>query len=109
MASQTVLIPVEFPDPDPLPSTFVEGLTDCKVILLGAYELGDGVTADERQRRRTEANQVLYTVAADLVHRGETAEVELVVGEDVTDTPTTVAEEQDVDALCYPRRSRTGS
>jgi nucleotide-binding universal stress UspA family protein len=100
--SQTILIPVEFPDPDPLPSTFIEGLTDCKVILLGVYELSDDLTEDERQRRKIEANQVLYTIAADFVHRGETAEVQLVVGEDVRDAPTTVAEERDVDALLVP-------
>ncbi|WP_135851548.1 universal stress protein [Halorussus salinus] len=102
MASQTVLIPVEFPDPDPLPSTFVEGLTDCRVILLGVYELDDDVSDDERQRRRIEANQVLYNIAADFVHRGELAEVELVVGEEVADAPTRVAEERGVDALLVP-------
>jgi len=102
MATQTVLIPIEFPDPDPLPSTFIEGLTECKVILLGVYELPEDVSADERQRREIEANQVLYTIAADFVHRGEVAEVELVVGEDVSDAPTTLAEERDVDAVLVP-------
>ena len=102
MSSQTVLIPVEFPDPDPLPSTFVDGLTNCKVILLGVYDLDTELSADERQRREVEAYQVLYTLAADFVREGETAEVELVAGEDVADAPTTVAEDRDVDALLVP-------
>lgn len=102
MASQTVLIPVEFPDPDPLPSTFIKGLTECKVILLGVYELPVDLSPDERQRREIEANQVLYNIAADFVHRGESAEVELIMGTDVEDIPTTVAEERDVDALLVP-------
>lgn len=102
MASQTVLIPIEFPDPDPLPSTFIAGLTNCKVILLGVYELASDTTPDERQRREIEASQVLYTIAADFVHRGDTAEVELVMGEDMSDTPSTVAEDRDVDALLIP-------
>lgn len=107
MASQTVLIPVEFPDPDPLPSTFVEGLTNCKVILLGVYPLSADASDDERQRRQIEAKQVLYTLASDFVHRGETAEVELVMDEEVADAPTTVAEERDVDALLVPNPMTT--
>ncbi|UPW00378.1 universal stress protein [Halorussus gelatinilyticus] len=107
MSSQTVLIPVEFPDPDPLPSTFVEGLTGCKVVLLGVYETQDELTPDERQRREIEANQVLYTLAADFVRKGETAEVELVMGENVEGAPTTVAEERDVDALLVPNPMTT--
>lgn len=102
MSSQTVLVPVEFPDPDPLPSTFVNGLTGCKVILLGVYDLPADLSPDERQRREVEAYQVLYTLAADFVREGETAEVELVAGEDVADAPTTVAEDRDVDALLVP-------
>lgn len=102
MASQTVLVPIEFPDPDPLPSTFIEGLTDCKVILLGVYEFPGDSSPDERQRREIEAYQVLYNIAADFVHGGELAEVELVMGENVGDAPTTVAEDRDVDALLVP-------
>lgn len=102
MSSQTVLIPVEFPDPDPLPSTFITGLTDCRVILLGTYEVPSDITPDERQRREIEAYQVLYSIAAEFVHRGETAAVELVMDEDVSDAATTVAEEQDVDAVLVP-------
>lgn len=102
MASQTVLIPIEFPDPDPLPSTFIEGLTNSKVILLGVYESSPDWSSDERQRRKIEANRVLYNIAADFVHSGEIAEVELVMEEDVGDAPTTVAEERGVDALLVP-------
>lgn len=102
MASQTVLIPIEFPDPDPLPSTFIDGLTSCRVILLGVYKLPSDTTSDERQRREIEAYQSLYTIAASFVQEGETAEVELVMGEDVSDVSTTVAEDRDVDALLVP-------
>lgn len=102
MASQTVLIPIEFPDPDPLPSTFIEGLTNCKVVLLGVDELPDDVAPDERHRREIEAYQSLYTLAASFVRRGDTAEVELVTDVDVSDVPTTAAEERDVDALLVP-------
>lgn len=102
MSSQTVLIPVEFPDPDPLPSTFVDGLTGCEVLLLGVYDLETDLSPDERQRREVEAYQVLYTLAADFVREGEVAEVELVMGRDAADAPTTVAEERGVDAVLVP-------
>lgn len=102
MASQTVLIPIEFPDPNPLPSTFVQGLTSCKVILLGVYELPAETSSDERQRREIDAYQSLYTMAASFVREGDTAEIELAMGEDVDDAPTTVAENRDVDALLAP-------
>lgn len=102
MASQSVIIPIEFPDPDPLPPTFIEGLTSCEVILLGIYELPADVTTDERQRKEIEAYQSLYTLAASFARRGETAEVELTMGQDVVNAPTTVAEDRDVDALLVP-------
>ncbi|UPV76876.1 universal stress protein (plasmid) [Halorussus limi] len=72
------------------------------MILLGVYETPRELTADERQRREVEAYRDLYTLAADFVQRGETAEVELVMGENVADAPTTVAEDRDVDALLVP-------
>lgn len=102
MASPSVVIPIKFPDPDPLPSTFIDCLTSCKVILLGVYELPADVTPDERQRREIEAYQSLYTLAASFVRQGEAAEVELALGQDVANAPTTVAEARDVDALLVP-------
>ncbi|WP_135306090.1 universal stress protein [Haloarcula amylovorans] len=102
MSSQTVLIPIEFPDPDPLPSTFIDTLTSCKVILLGVYELPADTSADERQRREIEAYRSLYTTASSFVQEGETAEVELRMGTELEDAPATVAKERDVDALLIP-------
>jgi len=107
MRSQTVLIPVEFPDPDPLPSTFVDGLTSCKVVLLGVYELPPDVDPNDRQRNEIEAYNTLYTLADQFVQRGGTADVELVMGEAVGDAPTTVAEDRDVDALLVPNPTTT--
>lgn len=102
MEPQTVLIPVEFPDPDPLPSTFIDCLTSCRVLLLGVYEIPSNVNANERQRREVEAYDTLYTLANQFSQSGETADVELVMDEDVSDVPTTVAEDRDVDALLVP-------
>lgn len=99
MSSQTILIPIEFPDPDPLPSTFIDGFTSCRIILLGLYELDVDINPDEQHRREIEAYNTLYTLAAQFVRRGDTAEVELTMGPDVVDAPTRMAEERDVDAL----------
>lgn len=102
MDSPTLLIPIDFPNPDPLPSSFVGGFTSCEVILLGIDEVPPEQDADERQRREVEVNYKLYSLAHQFVRSGETAEVELVMGQDVETTPTAVAEERDVDALLVP-------
>lgn len=102
MVAPTLLIPIRFPDPDPLPSSFVAGFTSCRILLLGIYEELPELDADERRRREVEANDTLYSLAHQFVRSGETAEVELVMGHDVETTPTTVAEERDVDALLVP-------
>lgn len=102
MTSQTVLVPIEFPDPEPLPSTFIDAFTSCKVVLLGVYDLPPEVDDDERHRREIAAYNTLYSLAASFVRHGDTADVELVMGSDLEDVPTNVAEERDVDALLVP-------
>lgn len=102
MSQKRLLIPVEFPDPEPLPTTFVGGFTTCKVILLGVYEMPPDVDPDERHRREIEAYHGLYSLANQFVRRGDTAAVELAMGEDVADAPSRVAEERDVNAVLIP-------
>ncbi|SEO90902.1 Universal stress protein family protein [Halogranum amylolyticum] len=102
MSAPSLLIPIEFPNPDPLPSSFVSGFTSCKVTLLGLYKTPGEMDAEERQRQAVEANYVLYSLAHQFIQHGASAEVELVMDEDVETTPTTVAEERDMDALLIP-------
>ena len=102
MSSQTLLIPINFPDPDPLPSTFVGGFTSCKIRLLGIYEISSGITEEEKQRREIEAYHTLYSFANQFVKGGDTAEVDLVMGEDIDMAPTEVAENNDLDAVLVP-------
>lgn len=103
MSAQTIVIPVEFPDPDPLPSTFIDAFTSCEVVLLGLNEVEEDATQEERHRREIEANHVLYSLAAQFVRSGETADVELVTGEDLNDAPTRIAEQRDADAVMIPK------
>lgn len=102
MDTQCLLIPLEFPDPDPLPSTFVGGFTTCEITLLGLYELPDDIDPDERQRREVEAYHFLYSLANDFVRSGDIANVELEVGTDLADKPTEIAEERDLEAVLVP-------
>lgn len=99
---QTVVIPIEFPDPDPLPSTFIDATTSCRVILLGVYELPEDVDDERRQQCEIEAKNTLYSLASSFVLEGETAEVELVMGHGLENVPSSFAEERDVDALLVP-------
>jgi nucleotide-binding universal stress UspA family protein len=103
MSTQTILIPVEFPDPDPVPSTFVETFTACKVVLHGLDEVDDEASDEERHRREIEANRVLYSLASQFMREGEAADVELLTGEDLSDAPTSVAERRDADAVMIPK------
>lgn len=103
MSPQTILIPVEFPDPQPLPSTFVDAFSSCRVVLLGLDEMSDDVDADERHRREIRAKNVLYSLATQFLREGESADVELVTGEGLSETPTRVAEERGVDAVMIPK------
>lgn len=102
MASNTLLIPVEFPNPEPLPTTFVGSFTSCRVILLGVYETPTQLDSDEQQRREIEAYHTLYSLANQFVRSGDVAEVELVMGQDVAGAPSRIAEKRDVDALLVP-------
>lgn len=103
MSAQTILVPVEFPDPEPFPSTFVDAFSSCRVVLLGLDEEADGLDEDERHRREIEAYHTLYNLASQFVRHGERVDVEYVVGENAHDTWTRVAEERDVDALLVPK------
>jgi nucleotide-binding universal stress UspA family protein len=100
--SQTVVIPIEFPDPDPLPSTFIDATTTYRVILLGVYELPEDADEEQEHRCEIEAKNTLYSLASSFVREGETAEVELVMGHGLEDVPSSFAEERDVDALLIP-------
>ncbi|WP_459193844.1 universal stress protein [Halosimplex sp. J119] len=102
MSPQRLLIPIEFPDPEPLPSTFISGFSTCEVTLFGIYDLPDDVDDDERHRKEIEAYNTLYSLANEFVKTGETAEVELAIGTDIPDNPTELARERDFDAVLVP-------
>ena len=102
MSAPTLLIPIRFPNPDPLPSSFVSGLTSCEVTLLGLYETPSETAADERNRRSIEANYHLYSLAHQFIQHGAGANVELVMDEDLEGRATAIAEERDLDAVLAP-------
>lgn len=105
--AHSLLIPLHFPDPDPLPSSFISGFTDCKVTLLGLYEMSEETPQEEKQRRVIEANHLLYSLANQFVRSGDTAEVELLVDTDLSGAPTRIAEERGIEALLVPNEINT--
>jgi len=79
----TILIPVVFPDPAPYPLTDMplEELTGFTVVLSGYWEVPEGGSVeDAREAHRTEADAVLYDMAAQFSRAGAPTEIRLQFG-----------------------------
>jgi len=83
MSTDTVLIPVVFPDPGitPLHDSFVRELRGFEVTLLGYWEVGDGQSPEEtRDAHETEAEATLYDLASQFSREGIPTDVQLQFG-----------------------------
>jgi len=79
----TLLIPVVFPEPDLYPMTDIhpEALGSFDVVLSGYWELPEHRSSDEgRETHETEAEAVLYEMAAQFSHAGVSTDVRLQFG-----------------------------
>lgn len=79
----TLLIPVAFPEPDlyPLTEMPLEGLNGFDIVLSGYWKVPDSLTPREaREVHETEAEAILYEMAAQLSHAGAATDVRLHFG-----------------------------
>lgn len=81
MPRETVLIPVVFPDPElyPLNDSFVRELSGFEVVLFGYWETDEDPGA-AREAHATEAEAVLYELAAQFSREGVPTETQLHFG-----------------------------
>lgn len=83
MVRQTVLIPVLFPDPTlhPIAESSIVGLDGFDIVLFGYWKLPQNASPETvRETHQTEAEAVLYEMAAKFSHAGTPTEIQLHFG-----------------------------
>ncbi|PSQ47231.1 hypothetical protein BRD19_09780 [Halobacteriales archaeon SW_7_65_23] len=83
MSDQTLLIPVVFPEPDlsPMDDMHLAGLRGFNIVLSGYWEVPAGVSPETvRDDHGTEAEAVLYDIAAQFSRAGASTDIQLQFG-----------------------------
>lgn len=83
MSRPTILLPVVFPDPAPYPLTEIplEKLTGLDIVLSGYWEVPEHRSVeDAREAHQTEADAVLYDMAAQFSRAGAPTDIQLQFG-----------------------------
>ena len=81
--ADTILVPFELPDPEPLSPVLVEDLSSLDVVLLGHYGLPEQTpTRDAREQFGEEAQATLDEFARPFLEAGATVDTRLVFGKD---------------------------
>ena len=93
--ADSVLIPLEFPDPEPISPVLVEDLASLDVVLLGHYDVPEQ-TPTESAREQFEANvtERLEELAEPFVRAGSGVRTRLVFGKDRAATIDRIAREE---------------
>ncbi|MEF8821170.1 MAG: hypothetical protein V5A52_02735 [Halovenus sp.] len=105
MPNQTVLLPVIFPDPalHPLDSSSITGLENFDIVLFGYWRIPEGTSAETaRQSHETEAEAVLYDMAATFSRAGASTDIQLHFGpgsDDDRELQRRITEETDCDVV----------
>lgn len=110
MSRPTILIPVVFPDPDiyPMDDVNIVGLNGFDIVLFGYWETPEGTTPETaREEHETEAEAVLYDMAAQFSRAGASTDIQLHFGppgdaEGVLQDR--IAAETDVDGILVPNQ-----
>ena len=101
--ADTILVPFELPDPEPLSSVLVEDLASLDVVLLGHYGLPEQTPArDAREQFGDEAEATMASLAEPFRARGTLVETRLVFGKDRTAAIDGVMLEEDCAAELTP-------
>lgn len=105
MTKQTVLIPVLFPEPalHPIADSSIEGLDGFDIVLFGYWKLPENAAVETvRETHETEAEAILYEMAAKFSQAGASTEIQLHFGPgdaDNRELQNRISEETDPDAV----------
>jgi len=101
--SDTILVPLELPDPEPLSPVLVEDLASLDIVLLGHYNLPEQTPArSAREQFEAEAQATLDDIAEPFVEAGASVRTRLVFGKDRPAAIDQVAIEEDCAAELDP-------
>ncbi|OYR95925.1 universal stress protein UspA, partial [Halorubrum sp. E3] len=94
--ADTILVPLELPDPEPLSPLLIEDLSSLDVVVLGHYDLPEQTPASSAREQFGEAAQAtLDEVAASFADAGASVRTRLVFGKDRAAAIRQVAVEED--------------
>ena len=84
MSRETLVVPVEFPEPEPYPvqRCLVKELENFEILLLGYWRVPEGEDPEAvRDAHETEAEAALYEIAAEFSKQGAPVEIQLHFGQ----------------------------
>lgn len=108
MSRPTLLLPVVFPDPEfyPVSRTLVQEFSGFDIALFGYWEVPAEADEEEaRETHSTEADAVLYELAAELSKAGARTNIQLHFGppgDEETQLRDRIAEQTHADAILVP-------
>ncbi|EMA58081.1 universal stress protein [Halorubrum lipolyticum] len=101
--ADTILVPLELPDPEPLSPVLVDDLSSLDVVVLGHYDLPEQTPVrDAREQFGDAAQATLDEVAETFADAGATVRTRLVFGKDRATTIERVAAEEECAAELDP-------
>lgn len=101
--ADTILVPLELPDPEPLSQLLIEDLSSLDVVVLGHYDLPEQTPASSAREQFGEAAQAtLDDVAASFADAGASVRTRLVFGKDRAAAIRQVAVEEECAAELDP-------
>lgn len=101
--TDTVLVPFELPNPEPLSPVLVEDLSSLEVVLLGHYDVPEQTPTDvAREQFEDEAQETLDELAAPFVEAGTSVRTRLVFGKARASAIDTVMQEENCAAELNP-------
>ncbi len=108
MEHPTVLVFVEFPDPQFPTDGFLDNFLYPDVELVGSYHLTDDETVEQaREAHEAPFTATLREQAERFERRGFRTDTDLVFNRDVVETRRRIAEADDVDAVLLPGETHT--
>lgn len=104
-APSSILVDLELPDPEPLPSELIRVLSSLRVVLLGWFSVPEQTSpAQARDQFGAEAEATLNEVAQRFEEAGAAVTTRLVFTGDEFDTISRVSMEESCDAVLIPGR-----